>query len=66
MSLRILHSSSSKTALHDAEMKRLTSSGVGSTVKQAEAFSEEQEERRWKMGILGDHSAHIFIILMLY
>ena len=43
----------------DAEMKRLTSTGVGSSVKQAEAFLEEQEEKLWKMGILGDHSPNV-------
>ena len=37
----------------DGEMQRLTSLGVGANVRQAQAFSEEQEELLWKSNLLG-------------
>lgn len=40
----------------DAEMKRLQSSGLGSTHKQAEPLSREEEELLWEKNILGGHS----------
>ena len=41
----------------DAEMKRLTGQGIGATVRQANAFSEDQEERLWNLHLLGAISA---------
>jgi hypothetical protein len=50
----------------DAEMKRLTGMGVGATVKQAEAFSEDQEETLWRMNLLGDHSPQVLLNTMVF
>ena len=38
----------------DAEMKRLTSKGLGCEIKQAEPITEEEEELMWSKGVLGD------------
>ncbi len=38
----------------DAEMKRLQSKGIGSTKRQAEVLTREDEEKLWKEGLLGD------------
>ena len=40
----------------DAEMKRLTGMGVGSKVKKAQAFSEQEETQLWNLRLLGDSS----------
>lgn len=47
---------SSFAANLDAEMKRLQSSSLGSTRRQAEPLTKEEEEMLWKK-ILGDHSS---------
>ena len=44
-----------KTSL-DAEMKRLQSMGLGSTQKQAEPTTTEDEEQLWEKKILGGHT----------
>lgn len=41
----------------DAEMKRLTGLGVGSKVKEAQAFSEDEGNKLWDPGLLGDSSS---------
>ena len=38
-------------------MKRLTAQGYGVDVKEAQAFTEEQEEKLWNLKLLGCHSA---------
>ena len=40
----------------DAEMKRLQSKGLGSTHRQAEPLTIEEEELLWEKKVLGDHS----------
>ena len=40
----------------DAEMKHLTALGVGSKVKEAHAFSEDEENKLRDLGLLGDSS----------
>lgn len=50
----------------DAEMKRLTSVGVGSNVKQAEPFSDEQEEKLWALKLLGSHSPQVLLDTMVF
>ena len=37
-------------------MKPLTVQGYGVVVNEAEAFTEEQEEKLWNLKLLGDHS----------
>jgi integrase len=37
----------------DAQMKKLTSDGIGATVKQAEPLTKEDESRLWECGVLG-------------
>ncbi len=39
----------------NAEMKRLQATGLGSTRKQAEPFSMQEEELLWEKNLLGDH-----------
>ena len=43
----------------DAEMKRLTNIGVDSTVKQAEPLREDQEQKLWNLGLLGEDSPSV-------
>ena len=45
----------------DAEMKRLTNIGVGSTVKQAEPLREDQEQKLWNLGLLGEDSPSVLL-----
>ena len=40
----------------DTEMKRLTGTGIGSNVKEAQAFSEDEKNKLWNLGLLGDSS----------
>lgn len=41
----------------DSRMKELVSSGIGTTVKQADVILPEHEEKLWETGTFGDHSA---------
>lgn len=50
----------------DAEMKRLTGLGVGANVKQAAPFTEDQEEKLWKLNLLGDHSPSVLLNTMVF
>jgi hypothetical protein len=50
----------------DAEMKRLTRIGLGSENKQADPFSEEQENKLWELGLLGDYSAKVLLDTMVF
>ena len=35
--------------------------GLGSVVKEAQLFSEDQENRLWNLGLLGDHSPKVLL-----
>ena len=48
----------------DAEMKRLTNIGIGSTVKQAEPLREDQEQKLWNLGLLGEDSPSVLLNTM--
>ena len=50
----------------DAEMKRLQSAGVGSKKRQAEAFTEEDEELLWQKGLLCDATPQTLVDTMVY
>ena len=50
----------------DGEMKRLSSLGVGANVRQAQAFSEEQEELLWKSNVLGCDSPVTLLNTMVF
>ena len=50
----------------DAEMKRLTNIGVGSTVKQAEPLCEDQEQKLWNLGLLGEDSPSVLLNTMVF
>ena len=50
----------------DAEMKRLTGMGIGSNVKEAQAFSEGEENKLWNLGLLGDSSPRDLLDTMLF
>ena len=49
----------------DSEMKRLQGKGLGSSRKQAEPIT-EQEEILWQMGYLGDHSPQAHVTTMIF
>ena len=49
----------------DAEMKRSTGMGIGSNVKEAQAFSEGEENKLWNLGLLGDSSPRDLLDTML-
>ncbi|CAB4010404.1 Hypothetical predicted protein [Paramuricea clavata] len=50
----------------DAEMKRLTGQGIGGNVKQAQAFSEADEDKLWTSKLLGDHTASVLLNTMVF
>ncbi|CAB4001394.1 Hypothetical predicted protein [Paramuricea clavata] len=50
----------------DAEMKRLTGQGVGANVKQAQAFSEADEDKLWTSKLLDDHTASVLLNTMVF
>lgn len=50
----------------DAEMKRLTRIGVGSNVKEAQPFSNEDENKLWDLGLLGDDSGKVLVDTMVF
>ncbi len=50
----------------NAEMKRLQSKGMGSTQKQAESLSTQEEEQLWENQILGDHSPQALLNTMVF
>jgi hypothetical protein len=47
-------------------MKRLTGQGVGANVKQAQAFSEADEDKLWTSELLGDHTASVLLNTMVF
>ena len=47
-------------------MKRLTNIGVGSTVKQAEPLREDQEQKLWNLGLLGEDSPSVLLNTMVF
>ena len=47
-------------------MKRLQSLGIGAKKRQAEPLTEEEEERLWQTGQLGDHSPQALVDTMLF
>ena len=47
-------------------MKRLTGLGIEVKVKEAEAFSEEQEEKLWSLKLLRDHSPNVLLDTMVF
>ena len=49
----------------DAEMKRLQSKGLGSSHKQAEPLT-VQEEQLWENNILGDHSPESLLNTIIF
>lgn len=51
--------------LLDSEMKRLSGKGVGSTVRQAQAFSQKQEDMLWKRKFLGDFNPTVLLRTIL-
>ena len=50
----------------DGEMKRLQSLGIGAKKRQAEPLTEEEEERLWQTGQLGEHSPQALLDTMLF
>lgn len=50
----------------DSEMKRLQSKGLGSTHRQAEPFTIEEEELMWEKKFLGDHSPESLLNTIIY
>ena len=50
----------------DGEMKQLQSLGIGAKKRQAESLTEEEEERLWQTGQLGEHSPQALLDTMLF
>ena len=50
----------------DGDMKRLQSLGIGTKQRQAEPLTEEEEERLWQTGQLGDHSPQALLDTMIF
>ena len=50
----------------DAEMKRLQKKGLGSTKRQAEPLSIEEEELLWSKGLLGSETPQALVDTILY
>ncbi len=50
----------------DSEMKRLQAFGIGSNKKQAEPFTQNEEEIQWEQGLLGDHSPQTLLNIMVF
>ena len=50
----------------DAQMKLLTSLGVGVSTKKAEPFSEDDEEMLWSKVLLGDTSPKCLLNMMVF
>ena len=50
----------------DTETKLLARARIGSSVKETQPFSEEDENKRWDSGLLGDHSAKVLLNTMVF
>ena len=50
----------------DAKMKRLTGMGKESNVKEAQAFSEDEENKLWNLGLLGDSLPRVLLDTMVF
>ena len=45
----------------DGEMKRLNATGNYINKKQAQLITPDQENRRWELGLLGEHIAQVLL-----
>ena len=50
----------------DAEMKRLQSKGLGSTKRQAEILTRDDEEKLWREGLLGDTTPQQLLDILIF
>ena len=50
----------------DGEIKRLTGERFNAILKEAEAFTEEQEQKLWTLKLLGDHSAQVLLDTIVF
>ncbi|KAK6167946.1 hypothetical protein SNE40_021867 [Patella caerulea] len=50
----------------DAEMKRITRKGIGSTTKKAAAFSDEEIDKLWKSKHYADYNAKVLVRTILF
>ena len=50
----------------DAEMKSLRAEGLGTTPKQAEPLTPQDEEKLWAAGVLGDHNPQALVDTMVF
>ena len=47
-------------------MKRLTGMGIESNVKEAQAFSEDEGNKLWNLGLLGDSLPRVLLDTMVF
>ena len=50
----------------DVEVKRLTGLEVGSNIKEGQALSEDEENKLWKLGLLGYSSPRVLLDTMVF
>ena len=50
----------------DGEMRRLNGTGNYLNKKQAQPITQEQENRLWELGLLGDHNAQVLLNTIVY
>ena len=50
----------------DAEVERLTGLGVGSNIKEGQALSEDEENKLWKLRLLGNSSPRVLLDTMVF
>lgn len=50
----------------DGDMKRLNGTGNYLNKKQVQPITQEQENRLWELGLLGDHNAQVLLNTIVY
>ena len=65
-SFTIPHLSTFRTVQTPRNVKRLTGMGIESNVKEAQAFSEDEGNKLWNLGLLGDSLPRVLLDTMVF